>query len=80
MAGVPELEPAAAPATVLESEGTYFGDSGHGTKVGSGRVAAMAAAYELAGGGQRKGRWQGRPGKSRGPVQKYKQTLNLGAK
>ena len=39
MAGVPELEPAAAPATVLESEGTgregrvrgfYFGDSGHG--------------------------------------------------
>jgi len=69
MAGVLELEPAAAPATVLESEGTgrerrargfYFGDSGHGTKVGSGRVAAMAAAYELAGGGQRKGRWLGK--------------------
>ena len=64
-----ELEPAAAPATVLESEGTgrerrargfYFGDSGHGSKVGSGHVAAMAAAYELAGGGQRKGRWLGK--------------------
>ena len=41
MAGVLELEPAAAPATVLESEGTgrerrargfYFGDSGHGKR------------------------------------------------
>ena len=39
MAGLLQLEPAAAPATVLESEGTgrerrargfYFGDSGHG--------------------------------------------------
>ena len=41
MAGVLELEPAAVPATVLESEGTgrerrargfYFGDSGHGKR------------------------------------------------